>query len=548
MSDTSKPANIPVVAILALLVFASLYFLRGFDDNRLTSWDWVFRSVSVAKAYVAVAVGILIAWAALRLPEPGTATLGLISFAIGVLFWREPEVIVDVSRYFTQAKYLSTYGPGYFVREWGSGIDAWTDLPAIPFIYGVGFKVFGESRLVVQAITTSMFAATVVMTSRLGSALWNREVGLSAGALMMAVPYLYTQVPLMLVDVPSMFFLLLALYSFISAVKTGGAVRTVFAALAIFIAFFSKYSLWPMLSVLAVAWAVFMREDEDRGRTFRRGGAVFALCLLLVGVVVFFKFGFIEKQVKLLLEYQRPGLKRWTESFTSTFLFQIHPFLTAGAIYSIWRAVRKRDLRCAIIFWLPALVFLMEIKRIRYIVPVVPMFALMAGYGFNKLKDAELRRFAISSAVVASVAIAAFAYLPFLRSLSMVNIVDAGSYINGLGADRVRVFTMEMKSQVNPAVSVPILDLYTNKEIIYSAEDNEPPESVTIETSPLRFTWRYRNPPYYEKNVSAGPDIVVIISDERPETPKGYQINKIFDKSDEIFRFRTLVTIYQKEE
>jgi hypothetical protein len=533
------------VALLALLVFVALYVLRSLDDNRLTSWAWVFNVVSAPKIYLALAGGIVVAWLALRLPEPGQAALGVLSFAAASVFWREPEAIVDASRYFTQAKHLSTYGASYFLREWGVSIEAWTDLPAVPFIYGIGFKVFGESRAVVQAINSAMFSASVVMTVRLGGALWNREVGLTAGAFLMAMPYLYTQVPLMLVDVPSMFFLLLALLSFVSAVRNGGLARSGISALALFLALFSKFSLWLMLTVLLVAWTVLIVTDGSKA--FKRGLAVFAVGVALACVPAVYKFDVISEQVRLLIEYQRPGLQRWTESFTSTFLFQIHPFVTAAALYSVWRAVRERDLKYAVVLWLPALMLFMEIKRIRYLVPVFPMVALMAGYGLAQLRSMELRRFAVSSAVISSFIIAVFGYLPFISSLSISNLMDAGRFINSVEASRVRVVTMDMKSQVNPAVAVPLMDIYTEKQIVYEYKGHTPPESLDVDKSPLRFTWRYENPAYYRANSPEKDEILAIVSTERPKTPEGYEITRVFDINDGIFRFRTFVTLYRQK-
>lgn len=531
-------------ALVALLVFVVLYVLRGLDDNRLTSWAWVFEVVSAPELYIALAAGLLVAWLALRLPEPGLVSLGVLSFAAASVFWREPEVIVDASRYFTQAKHLSTYGISYFLREWGVSIDAWTDLPVVPFFYGIGFKVFGESRAVVQVINTAMFSASVVMTARVGSMLWNREVGLTAGALLMAMPYLYTQVPLMLVDVPSMFFLLLALVSFVSAVRRGGMARSCFSSFALFLAIFSKYSLWLMLTVLLVAWAVLIVEEGNKA--FKRGLAVFAVGGAMASILLVYKLDLISEQVRLLIQYQRPGLKKWTESFTSTFLFQIHTFVTAAALYSMWRAVRERDMRYAIILWLPALMFLMEVKRIRYLVPVFPMVALMAGYGLARLRNVELRRFIVSSAVISSFIIAAFGYLPFTSSLSLRNLMDAGRFINGTEATEVRVVTMDMKSQVNPAVAVPLLDIYTKKQIVYEYKVHTPPESLDVEKSPLRFTWRYKNPAYYLPDSRQNGEILAIISAHKPKTPEDYGILKIFDVNDRIFRFKTFVTLYQK--
>ncbi len=544
MPEKNKSGHILIVALLALLVFAALHSFRNLDDNRLTSWAWVFAVVSAPGLYAALAGGIVLAWLSLRLPEPGPAVLGVLSFAVASVFWREPEVLVDASRYFTQAKHLSVYGTGYFIEQWGGEIDAWTDLPLVPFIYGSAFRVFGEARVVVQVITTAMFSATVMMTAAIGRELWDREAGLSAGALLMAMPYLYTQVPLMLVDVPSMFFLVLALYSFILALRRGGAAHAVAAALALFFALLSKYSLWMMLSVICVAWAVLLLEGP--GRALRRGGLVFVLAASLAGAFVFYKLDVVREQIGLLLEYQRPGLGRWGESFTSTLFFQVHPFVTLGALYSVFRAARDRDPRFLIVLFLPALMALVGVRRIRYVLPVFPMLALMAGYGLAWLKGAGLRRFVVSVAVVSSVTVAALAYLPFLAGLNMQNLKDAGRFINGLDAPVLRVATHPIRSHVNPAVAVPILDIFVQKRIAYDYEGHVPPEFVDVEKSALRFSWRYKNPAYYMLDDADGEDLVAVISGERPETPEGYEIKAVFDKYDGIFRFKTFVTVFQR--
>lgn len=546
MPENNKSSHILILALLSLLAFAVLYSLRSLDDNRLTSWAWVFNAVSATRVYLVLSVGVLLAWLSLRLPEPGPIALGFLSFAVATVFWREPEVIVDASRYFTQAKHLGLYGAGYFLKEWGRGIDAWTDLPLVPFLYGLGFRAFGESRVVVQAITTAMFSGTVMLTVAIGRKLWNRDAGLSAGALLMAMPYLYTQVPLMLVDVPSMFFLALALYTFILAVKRGGAAYAGAAAVSVFCVIFSKYSLWLMLSVLCAAWAVLLLEEPRAA--LKRGLAVFAVAASLAGAFALYKLDVILEQISLLLEYQRPGLGRWGESFTSTFFFQIHPFVTLGALYSVYRAAKDRNFRYLIVLILPALLLLMGVRRIRYIMPAFPMIALMASYGLARLGSAELRRFVVSAAAISSVAVAAMAYLPFISGMSMQNLKDAGSFVNSLEAGSVRVATMPMESRVNPAVAVPLLDIFVEKDIVYEQKAHSPPESMRVETSPLRFTWRYKNPPYYRAEDAEEAEILAFISDKRPETPEGYEIAGIFDRYDGLFRFKTFVTVYRKED
>jgi len=199
-----------------------LYALRSLDDNRLVSWAQMANLVSPSLPLAGLLLMLPIAYGLARFPLPGPPLLFPLAFLAFALFWGMPETIVDAARYFTQAKHLAVYGPGFFLREWGGEIDAWTDLPLLPLLYGLIFKYAGEVRLYAQILNSLLFALTVTTTALLAAELWDREIGNLAGVLLLAVPYLFTQTPLLLVDVGAMAFLLLAAYLFLIALRRGG--------------------------------------------------------------------------------------------------------------------------------------------------------------------------------------------------------------------------------------------------------------------------------------------------------------------------------------
>ncbi|HYQ48193.1 MAG TPA: glycosyltransferase family 39 protein, partial [Thermodesulfovibrionales bacterium] len=392
----------PLLALVSFLVF---YVLRSMDDNRLTSWHWVFRSADPVKVFAALTIGcvliVLLAgffrWrqslgSPLSLFRDLTASrlspygIFIVYVLCGMSFWNIPEVNIDAARYFSQAKYLELFGVRYFLSEWGKEVHAWTDMPLIPMIYGVVFRFIGESRFFVQMFTTSLFGLTGVLTFKTGQALWDEETGMYGAGFLLCIPYLYTQVPLMLVDVAVMFFLLLSIYAVIRALRSGGVWIAV-ASLSIFCTFLSKYSAWLMLSVLPVIACVFVLRSEEfqKRMCLTRAGLVFSVSLVLIGSFVFFDHDVIGEQVRLLLSYQKPALKRWEESFFSTFFFQIHPFLTVFALVSVSVATVRRDWRYLIISWLVLLVLILQIRRIRYVIMVFPLLALMASYGLRSI-------------------------------------------------------------------------------------------------------------------------------------------------------------------
>lgn len=616
------PAPFLLISLLSLLIFVLLFIFRAADDNRLTSWQWVFNGVNPALVYIILCAGIgmsLLLRGITVSPRYFAQGLFLMAFVSAALFWGVPEAIVDASRYFTQAKHLKIYGSGYFFREWGHAIQSWTDLPLMPFLYGVIFRFLGESRLYIQVFTAVLFSMSIVFTYLIGKELWDEETGLLGGALLLGMPYLFSQVPLMLVDVPTMFFLTLSVFTFIRAMGRGGA-WILFSSIAIFLAFYSKYSAWLMLSVLIVIFVVYLqipscppllkggrrgllipdsklqtpnlinselnpppfpspsrgegkgeeiplvkgggnivplpsREGlgEERRTILFRGALIVSIAALLIGIVFWYKFDVFSEQIKLLLSYQKPGLRRWEESFVSTFFFQIHPFITAFAVYSAYAAFKKRDIKYAVISCLIILILLLQIKRIRYIIMAFPMLTLMASYGLQEIRDKDIRKFIVLCIVISSLTIGIFAYLPFLQKISTVNLKHAGEFLDSINEKNIEVFVMpQKKSGINPAVSVPILDLFTKKRITYHYDKGLYPLPEDFEKSPLRFTWEYMNPEYYTaESENEKKALLLIVNDVEQKLPayieqriKGYSRSKVFKTWEGVFSYKTVVVVY----
>jgi hypothetical protein len=555
----------PLLISLSLLItFQFLFLFRAYDDNRLTSWNWTFAGMDVSRIILLLALGMIVAYLLSRFsfPERNPAiSIFVFSFLSCLLFWREPEIIVDSSRYFTQAKHLELYGATYFIREWGHEINAWTDLPLLPFLYGIIFKVFGESRVCIQTLNAILFSMTAVCTYLAGKALWNEDVGFTGGLLLSGIPYLLIQTPLMLVDIGTMFFIIFSVFTFTMALTRGG-IWIAAASCAIFSAVFSKYSTWMMLSVLGIVFLALLLEKNPaprfRSRLLSRGFSVLLITLIPVMAIVLYKYDVIAEQITLLLTYQKPALKGWGESFASTYLFQVHPFITAAAVFSVYSAIRKRDIRYTVISWLTFLMIVLWVERIRYIAPTFPLFTLMASYGLQTIRDRKLRRFLVFALVSVSLVIGLFVYLPFLKKMGPANLKDAGSLLNTLHTPSVEVLTLPSKTfSINPAVSVPLLDLYTHKEVFYRYEEVQPPKKT--ETSPLRFTWTYKNPVYYERGstipVPKERTLVIITSGHRESLPEhiqgtlqGFRKTAEFRKTSGVFRYSPDVLIYTKGE
>ncbi len=565
--DKKRTWSILAISLLTLLTYFILYLNRHLDDNRLSNWQWCFQSRGFWGVFFAVSAGCALSYFIANVTLRGRnlgSVLFVMAFAAASLFWSEPEVIVDASRYFTQAKYLELYGIRYFIEEWGRVIPAWTDMPVVPFLYGVVFRFFGEVRVYAQILIAALFSLSAVITYLIGRELWDEEVGFYAGVCLLGMPYLFTQTPLMLSDVPTMFFFLLTVLMFMRALNKGG-VTVVVSAFAIFLAFFSKYSTWLMFSILPIIVIVNLAGERSKPEETRKTSVyilrtvyIILLSALLIGPVVLYKSGVISGQIKLLMAYQKPGLTRWGESFFSTFFFQIHPLISAAAMYSFYSAVRKKDLKYVVVAWLVVLVFLMQIRRTRYIMMVLPLVSLAASYGLRSIESAYVKKFLIGCMITSSLAIALLAYLPFMKELSAVNLKEAGRFLDALPEKNVEVFApTPSEPVVNPSVSVPLLDIFTQKRIIYNGAGLlDEDERERIANSSLRFTLELKPPSYYFDGSYNGEDTVLAVISESANDPvssetqrlmAGYRQIAVFDKYEGVFRYRTSVRIYRKD-
>lgn len=529
--------------LLAIILPIVLYQLRALDDNRLVSWNMVADHVSPGLPLLGILLTIPTAYLLSRFRLPGPALLFALAFLASSLFWGLPESIVDASRYFTQAKHLGVYGPTFFLSQWGGQIDAWTDMPLMSLLYGLIFRYLGEVRLYAQILNSLLLATTVTLTALLARELWDRHIGNAAGLLLLAIPYLFTQTPLLLVDIGAMTFLLLAAYLFLLALRRGGWLLLFSASLAILLAFLTKYSTWLMLSVLALEF--FLVFHEKRQAAAKRGGLIALFCVLLASPVLFYYGPLIGDQLVILWEFQKPGLEAWGESFTSTFLFQIHPLLSIAAAGSLVVALFRKDARFLMVAWLVLLLIPgMQVKRIRYLIPIFPMLAIMAAYGLSGLESKTLRRFIIYCAVLGSLSIGLTAYRPFLHTNSLANLQAAAKYLNSMEAETVMVRTMPQQTELNPAVAVPILDLYTSKTIYYLPGPIKRPSSEHLSQMSLRFTWDYKNPGYYTPPADQQADALVIIWGYARPRPLGHLLVGEFTRSEKIYSFRPYVSIF----
>ena len=237
-------------------------------------------------------------------------------------------------------------------------------------------------------------------------------------------------------DVPAMAAVTTALWSFLAALERRGAWRVAAAALAIGAALLAKYSTWVLLGA---AFGSILALEALRGRRAAAGrGAVAVVAgVLAPAIFALVKPGLVQRQLALLAGFQWEGLRRWVESYPSTFLFQTHPLLAAAALAALWRGWRERDRRVLVAAALPLVLFALGARRSRYLIPVFPMIALLAARGLEALPGRS-RRFAALAAAGFSLVTVFAVYLPFLTWVNTANLQEAGRFLDEHGVARRR--------------------------------------------------------------------------------------------------------------
>jgi hypothetical protein len=306
--------------------------------------------------------------------------------------------------------------------------------------------------------------------------------------------------------------------------------------------------------LLGAAFGSILLLEALRGRWAAAGrGAVAALAgTLAPAIFALLKPELVRGQLALLAGFQWEGLRRWVESYPSTFLFQTHPLLAAAALAALWRGWRERDRRVLVAAALPLVLFALGARRSRYLIPVFPMIALLAARGLDALPG-RARRFAALAAAGFSLVTVFAVYLPFLAWVNTANLQAAGHFLDERKVAAAEVTALAAPGvAINPEVAVPLLDYHTAARLLVrsTAQPHPPPEE--LRASSFRFTWEQRLPSWYRDSapVQSGVAQVLIAGDPDAGIPPelvqkvGVRMPDGVFARDAIFRYRTFVYIW----
>jgi hypothetical protein len=204
--------------------------------------------------------------------------------------------------------------------------------------------------------------------------------------------------------------------------------------------------------------------------------------------------------------------------------------------------------------WFGALAFFLELKRVRYLLPLLPFFALTASYGLQMITNSMVRRYIAYCGVLSSLVIAIWVYKPFLATTSMSNLQQAGIFLDSRKAEAVEVYCLpQVNSLGNTSIVVPILDLYTDKIIYQEQEWNSKEGFQRAQNVSLRFTWELSQPAYYRDQKYADAKLPLVVISAQPISRIPEQLDnkypstrliKQFTNTSRVFRYQTYVTVF----
>jgi hypothetical protein len=391
----------------------------------------------------------------------------------------------------------------------------------------------------------------VFATARIGGLLWGARTGARGALLLLAIPCLLVQVPLLMADVPAMAAVTAALWGLLETLERRGAWRGAAAALAVAAALLAKYSTWVLLGS-ATGIILLLQALRSRWAAVGRGTGAVVAGALAPALFTLLKPDLVQGQLALLAGFQWEGLRRWVESYPSTFLFQTHPLLAAAALAALWQGWRGRDPKVLVAAALPLVLFALGARRSRYLLPAFPMIALLAARGLEALPG-RARRFAVLSAVGFSLVTVFAVYLPFLKWVNTANVQAAGHFL-----DERNVTAVEATAQpapgvaINPEVAIPLLDYYTAARIIVRSPTPSPPPQEELRASSFRFTWEQPLPSWYRDDPPPPAGVAQVLIAGDPAAPLPAELaQKVAGRApegvfvrDAVFRYRTLVSVW----
>jgi 4-amino-4-deoxy-L-arabinose transferase-like glycosyltransferase len=149
------------------------------------------------------------------------AILGAVVLNVGGVYAYVQQGWPDETHVFAAARIAAEQGVTQFFADYTRIPWLGTQHPPLALlVYGGAMRVFGVSLFVIRLVSLLLGLATLLLTYRLGSTLYDRHTGLLAAGYLLATPFFFRVGATALTDMPVTFCFVLAVYVTLCLLRT----------------------------------------------------------------------------------------------------------------------------------------------------------------------------------------------------------------------------------------------------------------------------------------------------------------------------------------
>jgi 4-amino-4-deoxy-L-arabinose transferase-like glycosyltransferase/putative flippase GtrA len=257
----------------------------------------------------------------------------------------------------------------------------------VQFLYSIPFRLFGVDDVAPRLISVGFGLAAVALAYATGALLYNRRVGLIAGAILALMPYHVIVTRQALLDGPETTLFLLSMYFLARYARNGGSRWFYGAAFTTGLTVLAKETAVLIVPV-AVAFLLLVPEVRLSVRRQITGVALFLLAVAPYPAGILIGKGTNAAQSFLLWQVLRQPNHTWT-FYGDILPGAVGPLVLFAAGAGLLYAIRRGSWEDRLLFsWIAVPVAFFEIwpvKGFQYLLPIAPAIAILAGLAFDRL-------------------------------------------------------------------------------------------------------------------------------------------------------------------
>ncbi len=535
------------ISLFILLSYFLIFKFSYLDKTLLFSLKMMLNFLNLKLFIILLIVFILISFFLSRLQIKTSSKkiilfLFLLAFILSTFSWGVTVPNPDVVEFFGIAKYVHINGIGSFISNFGSASFGDYRFHIMPILIGLLFQIFGESVWVVYLSYSFIFAFIPVLTYLLSKKLFSKNIALSASILVISFPIILIQSTMFLVDIPTILFVLLAIYTFILFLEKPSLRSTLVSFLSISLAVSSKASAIIFLVLpLITIFLIYYDKSSNKKYFLKKIIPLFAILFLIAVVFIFTYSNYFVAQSSL--DLSQLNIVGNPDHFVPWYslLFQINPIIMLSFLVFLVLFISYPSSKGLILiswFILPLILF--KDVNTRYLFPAFPALAIAASISLSKLKK-PLALFTVILVLLSSVALFSLVYIPAVNNTFYdSNIKLTGNYLNSLDINSVGVYTFyeNLTFTYSPKTEIYayLVDFYSKKRVYYdlsgSVKEVYSPENLKRY---VVFDY-YKDDSYFSPNydsiviLSSSPSIKDALSKMNVSISSSIEENYVLDK------------------